>query len=64
MRYIGLGSEIAASLAIPLFIGYWCDQSFGTDPWGILIGIFLGLALLFYSFYKMYKKLFNSSSEK
>jgi len=39
MQYIGLGAEIAASLLIPILVGYVLDDFFQTSPVFILIGI-------------------------
>lgn len=44
-QYLGLGAEIAASIAIPLFLGYFADSYFGTSPWLTLAGIVAGITL-------------------
>jgi len=46
-RYLGLGAEIAASLLVPIGIGYAIDTFFDLNPIGILTGSFVGLALFF-----------------
>lgn len=46
-RYIGLGAEIAASLLVPIGIGYAVDTYFDLNPIGILTGSFVGLLLFF-----------------
>ena len=43
MRYAGLGVELAAAVALFTLAGWWVDGRFGTEPWGILIGAFIGL---------------------
>lgn len=41
--YIGLGVQIAASMAVFAGGGYALDRSLGTTPWGILTGATLGM---------------------
>lgn len=40
---MSLGFNFAAAVAVFLFIGYAIDRNYGTSPWGVLIGTFLGL---------------------
>jgi F0F1-type ATP synthase assembly protein I len=42
-EYLGLGAEIAASLAIPILTGYFLDIFFETSPVFILIGVLLAM---------------------
>ena len=46
-KYSGLGIQMAVSLGLPIYAGYWLDERFASSPWGILIGIFLGLMSIF-----------------
>ncbi|HBQ58279.1 MAG TPA: hypothetical protein DD671_01265, partial [Balneolaceae bacterium] len=39
-QYIGLGAEIAASLLVPILLGYLLDRHFQTSPIFILTGVF------------------------
>ena len=43
VRYSGVGLELAGATAGLAFIGYWIDRKFGTEPWGILGGVVIGL---------------------
>lgn len=52
-RYSGLGIQMAVSLAVPLYLGWWLDERYGSSPWGILVGIFLGLFSIFSLLYKL-----------
>lgn len=45
MEYLGLGAEIAASLAIPILTGYFLDSYFDTSPIFILIGILVAIVV-------------------
>jgi ATP synthase protein I len=52
-RYSGLGIQMAISLAIPLYAGWWLDNRYESTPWGILGGIVFGLASIFTLLYKL-----------
>jgi len=43
IRYSGVGLELAGATAALALVGYWVDGKFGTSPWGILIGVFIGI---------------------
>jgi len=43
VRYSGVGLELAGATAGLALVGYWVDGKFGTSPWGILIGVFIGI---------------------
>jgi F0F1-type ATP synthase assembly protein I len=43
VRYSGAGIELAGATAGLALVGYWIDGKYGTAPWGILIGVFIGL---------------------
>ena len=43
VRYSGVGLELAGAIAGLALIGYWVDGRFGTAPWGIVVGVFIGL---------------------
>ena len=52
LRYLSLGFELAASLAVPIYIGYQIDQNTSGAPWFTLSGIVLGMILFFYTIFK------------
>jgi F0F1-type ATP synthase assembly protein I len=43
VRYSSVGLELAGATAGLAFVGYWIDSRFGTQPWGILGGVLIGL---------------------
>jgi len=43
VRYSGVGLELAGATAGLALVGYWIDGRFGTQPWGILSGVVIGL---------------------
>ena len=42
-RHAGVGIEFAAAVAGFALLGYWVDLRYETSPWGVLIGVALGL---------------------
>ena len=38
-----MGLELAGATAGLALFGYWIDRRFGTAPWGILVGVVIGL---------------------
>ena len=61
--YMGLGTELAASVAGMLLLGYFLDQHFKTAPWLLLIGAAVGLFGGFYNFIKQVQRLGKSDSK-
>jgi F0F1-type ATP synthase assembly protein I len=43
VRYSGVGLELAGATAGLALVGYWVDSKYGTSPWGILIGVVIGI---------------------
>ena len=43
VRYSGIGFELAGATAGLALAGYWIDGKFGTAPWGLLGGVFIGI---------------------
>jgi F0F1-type ATP synthase assembly protein I len=43
VRYSGVGLELAGATAGLALVGYWVDSKYGTGPWGILIGVVIGI---------------------
>jgi len=43
IRYAGLGLEMAGAIGGFAFAGHWIDGHFATAPWGIVVGVILGL---------------------
>jgi F0F1-type ATP synthase assembly protein I len=39
----GIGIELAGAVAGFTLLGIWWDRHYGTKPWGLLIGLGLGL---------------------
>jgi ATP synthase protein I len=50
-QYLGVGFQFAAAIVLFLFGGRWLDARLGTEPWFLLIGVFVGAGAGFYSLY-------------
>ncbi|MEL7834892.1 AtpZ/AtpI family protein [Fodinibius sp. Rm-B-1B1-1] len=57
VEYISLGGEIAAALAVPIFLGYWLDTYFDTSPWLILVGCLVGIVNIFILIFQLSERL-------
>ena len=49
MRNASAGVQFALTFMAFGAIGYWLDGEFGTKPWLLIVGVFLGAAGAFYS---------------
>jgi F0F1-type ATP synthase assembly protein I len=56
-EYLGLGAEIAASLAIPILSGYLLDNYLETSPTFILVGVLLAMVAFGLMIARINKKL-------
>jgi F0F1-type ATP synthase assembly protein I len=43
VRYSGVGLELAGATALLALVGHWVDGHYGTQPWGIVAGVIVGL---------------------
>jgi F0F1-type ATP synthase assembly protein I len=50
--YIGLGTQLAASVILMFFLGRWLDSTLSTTPLFIILFSFLGSAAGIYNFIK------------
>ncbi len=46
-KYMGLGVQIAASIAFFMFVGYWVDEQIGASPIFLLVGFVMGMIGMF-----------------
>ena len=59
LRLTGIGFYIAACLLLGILAGLWLDNKFHTTPLFILLGLFSGLALAGFGFYRMVRPLID-----
>jgi ATP synthase protein I len=50
--YLGLGLQLAVTVAAMVFLGIWLDQRFDTGPIFSIVCSFLGVAAALYNFIK------------
>ncbi len=55
--FMGLGTELAASVAGMVLVGYFLDKWLHTSPWLLLTGAAVGMVGGFYNFIKEIQKL-------
>lgn len=48
--YLGLGTQLAATIVIMVFLGKWIDDSYDTSPLWLLICSFFGAFAGMYNF--------------
>lgn len=41
-RYAGLGVQFAAVIGVFAWAGWWVDSKLGSEPWLLIVGVFLG----------------------
>lgn len=63
MQYSGLGIQLAATIVIFFFIGYWLDGVFDTKPVLMLVFTFLGFGGGFYNFFLTIQDLSRKEKE-
>jgi ATP synthase protein I len=66
-QYFYLGLMFPSSMIVGMLLGYLVDKYFHTDPWGKLIGLFLGVVAGAVNFVRDYKRLVgkkNNESKK
>ena len=51
-KYAGVGLQFAVSIVLFLYVGQWVDRKLGSEPWGMIIGVFTGAGAAFYSMYR------------
>ena len=60
-EFAGIGLQFAVSILGGLYAGQWVDTKLGSAPWFLIIGVFLGAGL---SFYSMYRKLMAAQARE
>ncbi len=50
--YLGLGSQLAASVLFGVAAGHFADREFGTGPWLLLLGAVMGIAVAMIQLYR------------
>jgi F0F1-type ATP synthase assembly protein I len=56
-RFTALAFEFVGLLGIFGYVGYKVDEKYGVDPWGLLVGLLLGLGLGLFTMIRQLEKL-------
>jgi F0F1-type ATP synthase assembly protein I len=51
-QHAGVGVQFAGAIVIFAFAGWWLDGRLGSEPWFLLLGVFVGAGAGFYSMYR------------
>lgn len=51
-EFAGVGLQLAATIGLGAWLGYWLDRKLGTLPWLTIVLVFLGAGAAFYSIYR------------
>lgn len=62
--FMGLGTELAASVAGMLLLGYFLDRLLNTSPWLLLTGAAVGMIGGFYNFIREVQRLGKIGTKK
>jgi len=62
--YLGLGMQIALSMAFFVGLGYAADAWLGTLPWGTVAGAVIGMVALFYHLLQVLDEMNRASDQK
>ena len=51
-QFAGAGFQFALTVVLGVLAGIWLDNKLGTSPWMVIVMVFLGAAIGFYSLYR------------
>ena len=51
-EFAGLAFQFAVAVLVCVYVGQWADTKLGTAPWLLIMGVFGGASLSFYSMYR------------
>lgn len=57
MRYSAIVTEFVVALGLLGLLGHKVDEKYGSDPWGVLVGLLLGLGLGLFVMLRQLEKL-------
>jgi F0F1-type ATP synthase assembly protein I len=51
-EYVQFGLQLGLTMALPVLLGVWLDSRYGTGPWFMLAGVFLGFISMMWTIVK------------
>ena len=51
-EFAGVGLQFTGAILLFLFAGRWLDDRLDTSPWFVILGVFVGFGLGFFSIYR------------
>lgn len=57
MGLLTLGTELTIPIVVFALLGYWVDTEYNSQPTWMVIGLFVGLLVGAYNFWKIIRKL-------
>ena len=51
-EFAGVGMQFAITIVLFALLGIWLDKRLGTSPWMVILGVFGGGGLGFWSMYR------------
>jgi F0F1-type ATP synthase assembly protein I len=56
-EFLTLGIQLALAVLVFFFLGRWLDEKFGTAPWLMIVGLFVGATGGLVSFFRSAMKM-------
>lgn len=57
MSVLSLGIELTIPIVVFALLGYWVDTEYNSQPTWMVVGLFVGLIVGSYNFWKIIRKL-------
>jgi F0F1-type ATP synthase assembly protein I len=64
LRLVGVGFFIGGSILLGVVTGLWLDNKLNSAPIGVIVGLFLGLAIAFYGVYRLLVPFIGNKRDK
>lgn len=57
LSLLSLGTELTIPIVVFMLLGYWVDTEYNSQPAWMIVGLFVGLLVGVYNFWKIIRKL-------
>lgn len=62
--FLTIGVQLAGSMLVYIFIGFFLDRWLDTAPWFLIAGALVGMVAFFYQLFKLVKRLEADSARR